>query len=306
MLRQIMDVMDLLEDASVTGESVKRYLRQCGVREIEVRHLEGASGSTDVVKAFIRASQRTGPTLGIIGRLGGVGARPHRQGLVSDADGAIIALACAAKLGRMATRGDGLRGDVCITTHVTPSAPIIVHSPTNFMGMPVDGALLSKCETDPAMEAILSIDTTKGNWVLNNTGFAITPTVKEGYVLRVSEELLSIMGIVTNGLPSVLPITTQDITPYGNGVYHLNSIMQPATVTSAPVVGVATTSTTPVAGDATGANHPVFLDMAARFCIEVAKTFSAGACSFYCTEEYARLTDLYGSLRHLQSNGCTN
>ena len=34
----------------------------------------------------------------------------------------------------------------------------------------------------------------------------------------------------------VFPLTVQDITPYGNGLYHLNSILQPSTATNAPVV----------------------------------------------------------------------
>jgi len=79
----------------------------------------------------------------------------------------------------------------------------------------------------------------------------------EGYILKVSSDLLSIMSTVTGKAPLVLPITTQDITPYGNGIDHLNSIMQPATATDAPVVGVALTAAVPVPGCATGANQAV-------------------------------------------------
>ncbi|WP_254171499.1 DUF1177 family protein, partial [Clostridioides difficile] len=38
------------------------------------------------------------PTLGILGRLGGIGARPEVIGFVSDGDGALVAIAVAAKL----------------------------------------------------------------------------------------------------------------------------------------------------------------------------------------------------------------
>lgn len=100
---------------------------------------------------------------------------------------------------------------------------------------------MNRYEVDPSMDAILSVDTTKGNRIINIRGFAITPTVKEGWILRVSEDLLDIMQYVTGRMPAVVPITMQDITPYGNGIYHLNSIMQPATTTNAPVVGVAIT-----------------------------------------------------------------
>ncbi len=63
------------------------------------------------------------PTIGLLGRLGGLGARPERIGFVSDGDGALVALACAAKLLSMRVRGDVLPGDVMISTHVCPCAP---------------------------------------------------------------------------------------------------------------------------------------------------------------------------------------
>ena len=64
--------------------------------------------------------------------------------------------------------------------------------------------------------------------------------------MRVSEDLLGIAEIATGKLPQVFAISTLDITPYGNGLYHLNSIMQPCTCTDAPVVGVAITTQTAV------------------------------------------------------------
>lgn len=303
MFRHILEVIDLLDDAHVTGERVRDWLVQAGLSEVEVKRIEGPRGATDFIRVVIPSHHRTGPTLGIIGRLGGVGARPEKIGLVSDADGAIVALACAGKLGKMASRGDGLPGDLIVTTHICPNAPTVPHDPTPFMGSPVDMEVMNRYEVDAAMEAILSIDTTKGNWVLNRRGFAISPTVKEGYILRVGEKLLEIMRFVTGEPPVVLPITTQDITPYGNGLYHLNSIMQPSTATSAPVVGVAITAAIPVAGCGTGANQGVDLEMAGRFCVEVAKAFTAGTCPLYDEEEYGRIISLYGSMRHLQTPG---
>jgi hypothetical protein len=305
MLREVMEAMELLERADVNGEAVREWLIEKGLEygEVEVTRIQGEKGGTDFVKVRVVPHRTSGPTLGIVGRLGGVGARPERIGLVSDADGAIVALACAAKLARMRMRGDALDGEVIVATHVCPRAPVIPHEPVPFMGAPVDMATMNRHEVDPRMEAILSIDTTKGNWVLNRRGFAITPTVKEGYILRVSEDLLEIMRYVTNEPPAVLPITTQDITPYGNGLYHINSIMQPSTATSAPVVGVATTAAVPVPGCATGANQVIDLELAARFCVEVAVAFTAGRCHFYDPTEFERLVSLYGSMRHLQTLG---
>jgi hypothetical protein len=153
------------------------------------------------------------------------------------------------------------------------------------------------------MDAILSIDTTKGNRIINTRGFAISPTVKEGYILRVSEDLLEIMQYVTGRLPAVFAITMQDITPYGNDVFHLNSILQPSTATRAAVVGVAITAEVPVPGSATGATHLDDVESAVRFCLEVAKAYGTSACQFYDGKEFAHLTDLYGNMHHLQTLG---
>ena len=303
MINEVQYVMDLLETSQASGSTVEEWLRMLGTCTVEVKEVEGEKGSTQFIKVRIPAKSNNGPTLGIIGQLGGVGAFPSKLGLVSDADGAIVALAAAAKLVTLRAKGYALPGEVIVTTHISPRSPIVPHKPTSFMSAPVDITTMNQYEVDPDMDAILSVDTTKGNWVLNRRGIAITPTVKEGYILRVSDSLLELMRIVTNEPPVVLPITTQDITPYGNGIYHLNSILQPATATTAPVVGVATTSAIPVPGSASGANQIIDLEMAARFCVEVAKTYANRECSFYDEEEFARLTKLYGSMRHLQTLG---
>jgi len=171
------------------------------------------------------------------------------------------------------------------------------------MDAPVSMETMNRYEVDERMEAILSIDTTKGNRIINSRGFAISPTVKDGYILRVSEDLLDIMQIVTGKLPVVFPITTQDITPYGNEIFHLNSILQPAIVTHAPVVGIALTTEVPVPGCATGANHAFDIEMAVRFAVEVAKAFGEGKCSFFDEREFQRLLSLYGTMEHLKTLG---
>ncbi|MFN2292375.1 MAG: DUF1177 domain-containing protein [Anaerolineae bacterium] len=253
-----------------------------------------------------REGKRAGgklPTLGIIGRLGGVGARPASIGLVSDADGAVTALGCALKLADMARAGDQLPGDVVVATHICPRAPIIPHDPVPFMGSPVDIAVMNRHEVHPEMDAILSVDTSRGNWLVNQRGIAITPTIKEGYILKVSPDLLRILSIVTGRPPLVLPITMQDITPYGNGLDHINSILQPATVTNAPVVGVALTAETTVPGCASGANQVLDVEMAIRFCLEVAKAFGGSGCTFYDPREFSQLVALYGSMKRLQTLG---
>jgi hypothetical protein len=305
MLKQVLEIYDLLDDAYVTGEKVAEFFRIRGLKLIEVKKISGEKGSTDFIRITIPGSGGATqvPTLGIIGRLGGIGARPERIGLVSDADGAVAALSCALKLADMFQRGDRLRGNVIIATHICPNAPTQPHEPVPFMGSPVDMQVMNEQEVSPEMDAILSIDTTKGNRIINHRGFAISPTVKDGFILRVSEDLLDIMEWSTGDVPKVFPLTMQDITPYGNGVFHLNSILQPATATSAPVVGVAITAVRPVPGCGTGASREWDIEEAARFCLEVAKAFGEGKCSFYDQKEYRQLISRYGSMEILKTLG---
>ncbi|TRO49569.1 DUF1177 domain-containing protein, partial [Candidatus Bathyarchaeota archaeon] len=305
---QVIEIMELLDSATVDGRRVEQYLRGRGLEDVEVKTIKGERGSTDFIKIRVpgkegKTSGGDAPTLGVVGRLGGVGARPEQIGLVSDGDGAVTALSVALKLGDMRGQGDVLPGDTIVATHICPDAPVQPHEPVPFMGSPVDIATMNRHEIDPEMDAVLSIDTTKGNRVANFRGFAVTPTAKEGWVLKVSDSLLDIMEIVTGRPPRVCPITTQDITPYGNGLDHINSIMQPTTATDKPVVGVAITTEVPVPGCGTGASHPMDIEAAARFCLEVAKFFGKGLCSFYDDEEWTNIVERYGPLRHLQTLG---
>lgn len=308
MLKQVIEAYELLDDAKVDGAAVARFLAAKGLASTIVRRIEGDKGSTDFVRILVpgasgKSSGGSSPSLGIIGRLGGIGARPERIGLVSDADGAIAAIAIAAKLADMAGKGDRLAGDIIVGTHICPDAPTQAHEPVAFMDSPVDMETMNRYEVDPDMDAILSIDTTKGNRVLNHRGFAVSPTVKEGYILRMSEDILDIVEWSTGLPPRVLPLTTQDVTPYGNDLFHVNSILQPCTATMAPVVGVAITAVSPVPGCGTGASRETDIEETARFCLEVAKAYCAGLCSFYDKAEFEKIRSLYGSMRHLQTLG---
>lgn len=308
LLKEILEVYEYIDISTANGEDIKNYMYSLGAKDVEVKKITGSKGSTDFIRIRIPGTKgkfrgMNAPTLGILGRLGGVGARPERIGMVSDADGAIVALAVAAKILAMQNKGDYLDGDIVISTHICPDAPTQPHKPVPFMGSPVDMVTVNKEEVSGELDAILSIDTTKGNRVINHRGFAISPTVKEGYILKVSDDLLDIMEITTGKFPTVFPITTQDITPYGNGLYHLNSILQPSTATKAPVVGIAITTEIPVPGCATGASHPFDLEQAARFILEVAKEYGRGNCKFYDDREFKKLTKLYGSMEHIQTLG---
>ena len=309
LMKQIIEAYDVLDSSYVTGETVEEYLRTIQPdADITVYELQGPKGSTDMLKVRIPGSNGktkggSAPTIGLLGRLGGIGARPERIGFVSDGDGALAAVALAAKLLDMQNKGDVLDGDVFISTHICPDAPTAPHDPVPFMGSPVEMSQVNKEEVSDELDAILSVDTTKGNRVINTRGFAISPTVKEGYILRTSEDLPDLMQITTGKLPFVFPLATQDITPYGNDLHHLNSVLQPCTATNAPVVGVAITAETMVPGCATGGSHAADVEEAARFMLEVAKAFGRGKCQFYDEDEYERIQKLYGPMKHLQTLG---
>lgn len=315
LFKQLIELYDLLDSPSASGQAVVDYLRAIDPRcDAETYELTGAKGSTDMVRIRIpgsrgRAAGGDAPTIGLLGRLGGLGARPERIGFVSDGDGALVALACAAKLVSMGQRGDQLPGDVFISTHVCPNAPTSPHEPVAFMGSPVSMAEVNRAEVAAdapgawPLDAVLSVDTTKGNRIMNERGFMISPTVKEGCILRVSDDLVALAEMSSGRRARTYPLSMADITPYGNGLYHLNSILQPATATDAPVVGVAITCETAVPGCATGATHLPDLDEAGSFMIEVAKAFGEGTCAFYDPAEFQLFQERYGSMAHLQTMG---
>lgn len=307
-LKQVLDVYEILDDIHVNGEVVTEYAKSKGILDATYTRVDEGKGPTDFIRLVIpgRNGKLNGgkaPTLGIIGQLGGIGARPERIGFVSDGDGALSAVATAIKLIDIVGKGDQIDGDVIVSTHICPTAPTMPHDPVPFMGSPVDMATNVKLTVDPDMDAILSVDTTKGNRILNKRGFALTPTVKAGYILHISEDLLQIQQTSTGELPCVLALTTQDITPYGNGLYHMNSILQPCCGTDAPVVGVAITTESSVPGCATGATHEVDVAEVVQFCVEAAKEFTAGKCSFYDKDEFEMIQKLYGSMKVLQTRG---
>ncbi|MFJ7970166.1 DUF1177 domain-containing protein [Psychrobacillus sp. NPDC096389] len=309
-LKQTMQVMDIIDSPNVGGQQIVDLFKGFKHVEVDYTTVNGEQGSTDFVKIIVAGTNGkraggTARTLGVVGRLGGVGARPARIGMVSDADGAVAAVSTALKLAEMSERGDRLLGDVAITTHICPNAPTEPHEPVDFMGSPVDILTMNQHEVLDEVDAIISIDTTRGNQVINHKGIALSPTVKEGYILKFSDDLLRIMTMTTGEHPITFAITTQDITPYGNDVYHINSILQPAVATDVPVVGLALTAQSAVPGCGTGASHEVDIAQAVRFSIEVAKEFTGNITEFYSEKEFAHLQKLYGSMKVLQTLGAT-
>lgn len=316
-LQQTLAIYEVLDSAAANGQIICALFQpfeKVGV-SVEVVTLnneppEEPTHKTDFVT--IRIPGESGKmaggvnparTLGLIGRHGAIGARPYRLGMVSDADGPIAAIAAALKLAQMKMNGDHLPGDVVVTTHLSTTVSITENGGIPFMGMPVRSATMNRFEVTADMDAVLSIDASKGNRIVKHRGFALSPTVMQGYILRVAPDLIAIMESTT-GIPAItFPISLQDITPYDNGLHHFNSIMQPHVATEKPVVGVAITAASVVGGSDSSASHEIDLAEAVRFCIEVAKRFTSDACEFYDAQEWEKIRATYPDLRVFQTYG---
>lgn len=60
------------------------------------------------------------------------------------------------------------------------------------------------------------MDAAEADLVVKHNGFAITPTVKEGWIFKVSSDLINIYTRVTGEPPVIAPITMQDILSFSN------------------------------------------------------------------------------------------
>ena len=104
LFKQLIEAFDIIDSKNVNGNSVASYLKSIKQdADIQVYPLVGPKGSTDMLKVRIpglhgKTSGGDAPTIGLLGRLGGLGARPEQIGYVSDGDGALVAIALAAKL----------------------------------------------------------------------------------------------------------------------------------------------------------------------------------------------------------------
>lgn len=304
MLNHVIESVELLSSPSVTGDAVADLVGGRGATEVRVTTVEEKS-RTQFVRFTIPGDRKgggtTARTLGLIGNLGGVAGYPEIRGVVSDADGAVTALAVALRLLDSRATAESLDGDVIVSTHICTTAPTIPHEPVPFMGNPTFKAITKTLNyVDPAMQAILHLETSRANRVVNTRGFAITPTIKEGYILRVSNQLMDIVQNVTGQWPVIVPLSTMDLTPIDNGLYHLNGMAQENLVTDAPIVGVALTSMMPIAGSTTGATQIMDIEAAARFAMEVARGYTAGRLEFYDATEFEKIVALYGSMKHLR------
>src|SRR5438046_5678248 len=77
-LPAVLQALEVLDSATVTGEEVAATIRAAGVTDVQVKQVVGKDGSTDFLRITVpgtegRLAGGQAPTLGIIGRLGGIG-----------------------------------------------------------------------------------------------------------------------------------------------------------------------------------------------------------------------------------------
>ena len=304
MLREILDVLEFLDDARNSANPFCALLPE-GDQTVEITPFESDLGQTDFIKIFFpgRSGKSAGgeaPTTGIIGSNGGIRLPGDYPGLASDADGCIVGLACALRLARMRQRDQQLSGDVLISTHICQQAHPAPHDPFPFVMSPLPSSEKHPRLVDKRMDAILTPETCKGNKMVSHLGFAVTPPVCEGFILRVHESILHIMEMVTGRAPIVFPITMQDVTPYELGVHHICGMVLPSIFSTAPVVGVPLVTEIQTHPAATGVQQPMVLESAARFCMEVATAFGNGDCQFYYPDDFDGMVKNFGEIRGWQ------
>lgn len=74
LMRQVLDVYELLDRADASGEKMEEYLRHLGAEEVEVTTIEGPKGKTDMIRVTIpgtngKSAGGKAPTLGVFGKV---------------------------------------------------------------------------------------------------------------------------------------------------------------------------------------------------------------------------------------------
>ena len=304
-----MKAYDVLDSAFANGEEIVRMFKEAGADEASYERLEG-NGYTDVVRIFLkgkkgRSSGGTAPTLDLSASLVGLGARPATTGMLGDGDAALIVCAAGLKFLDMKKKGDQLEGDVIILMNITANAPTDEpngHKPPEI-GCPVNFWLMKSKFVDGTADAILDVNVTRSDRYCKKKGFAITPTVKEGWLLKISEDALDVMERVTGEMPAVMPLTMQEVMPTRNGISYLNDIGALPHGVNCPCIGVAMCQPIPVDPSGPGMTSLAEIEPAIRYCVEVAKDFGRGRFDFYDKEEFEKIVKLYGPMNHLQTFG---
>ena len=301
MLREVLDVLDFMTSPKASAADFEKLL-PAGAHRVKIDRLDTERGSMEFVKILFPGSRGKSSggdlrTTGIIGSLGALRVPGDKMGLVSDADGCLVALAVALRLARMASKGQTLASDVIVSTQICHDGRAEPHDPYPFVMSPITSSLKHPRLVDAAMDGLVVVETCKSNKLVSHKGFAISHVAKEGYLLRLHSDMIHIMEMVTGRLPVIFPVSQQDLTPYESGIHHVCGMMLGNLFTDAPVLGVPITTESQTWPAWTNVSHATELDQAGRFCLEVATRFGLGECEFFYENDYAGMKKLYGPIR---------
>lgn len=302
-LHQTLTICNLIDKHNINGQDVVDLFCQYPGIIPSTHRVMSSDGMIDFVRVVIpgkngKLRHGEAATLSIVSRYDRYQSHQVNEQISAVADGAVVCLACVLKLAEMQTKGQFLAGDVIVTTRLYPDGLPLPHEPVDFIHSVMDIEAMNEHDIDQTADAFLSIGIQKDKPILQHNCYAISPTVKQAYILRVSEDLLRIMEQSSGLNATTFPVTTLDITPYGNGVDHFNNVLQPAIATDAPVVGIVISADKK--STATYARNEVDISTVVKFIIQVAKEFGQGTCSFFDYYEFALLQSLYGNMSHLQ------
>lgn len=216
-LKTLLDVIDLLESNNPL-ELLKRKIPK------DIEYEEKKIGEVTYVKAYYKGGGKQ--RIEILGRLGAIQMKENK-GLVSDADGAIVSLTALLELVNLMQKGIEFDIDISIITNISLNAKLISHKPFNFMVPLIDFNDALKEEVDPKADLILSIDSTKGNIIAKYDDFALTHVIKDGYILKLDDNVIEIYNRITGHEIYFIPLTTGDLTPIDFKVYHISTLVSP-------------------------------------------------------------------------------
>jgi len=285
MLKTLMEVIDLLESKNPLERVKERLKGKIEYEEVQV-------GEVTFLKALYEGKEKKNK-IEILGRLGSIQMEGVNKGLVSDADGAIMSLTTLLELLNLREKGIEFNIDVLFVTNLSTRAKLIPHKPFNFMVplVGLDDAL--KVEVDPSASLVVSIDSTKGNRLAKFDDFALTHVIKDGYVLKLHDNVIDIYNKVTGHEIYMVAVTTGDLTPLDYNVHHISTLVSPWLYTNSPVIGLATVSKQVIPGYETGVMNVDMLEHASRFCLELIKYVEKGG-KVYDEEELAELKGKLG------------
>lgn len=298
---EIIELADLLSQNDFGSNELVDYLKSVGPADAEIQLVHTVDSSIEILKVIIKGTEGafsggTRPTLGIVSQLSNCKSTIEGIGCIDMNAGVFSVLVAAYELLHITKTEGGILGDVMfavfIGSDVTPKLrALISFLSDNSFGI------------SQHMDAVLSVGTSKFFERENDGSIAVSPTVKEGYILKISDDILDVFSRQSNQAIEALTITQQDIIPTEKGMTQRTNLLQPSTKTSAPVVGISIGSSAALSNEDGRVVSLKDIGRIATGCLDIARSYGANECVFYDEEEFTELRVSYGNMSHFQGIG---